>query len=114
MRLSALVLTVCLPAAAAADEWFVIVSYVDHPPFEWADAALDRARYLDTALAPCGYSAWSDFVGKFDGFNPNGRGTVFIADAVPNLSKSQAEHVLGQVRPCVPDAYIKRGRYFGE
>jgi hypothetical protein len=53
-------------------------------------------------------------VGKFDGFNPNGRGTVFIADAVPNLSKSQAEHVLGQVRPCVPDAYIKRGRYFGE
>ncbi len=114
MRLFALVLMTCLPAAAVADEWFVIVSYVDHPPFEWTDAVLDRARYLETALAPCGYSVWWEFVGKFGGFNPNGRGTVFIVDPVPDLSKSQAEHILARVRPCIADAYIKRGRYFGE
>lgn len=112
--LAAAVLTLASPAAARASEWFVIVSYVDHAPFEWDDDVRTRGEYLESTLSRCGFGVWWDFVGKFEGFNADGRGTVFIADAVPGLSKSQAQQVLNAVEPCAPDAYIKNGSYSGE
>lgn len=114
LAVAALVAGLGLPVAASAQEWFVIVSYVDHAPYQWDDAVLDRARYLEGALAPCGLQVWWEFTAKFEGFNPNGRGTVFVIDAVPGLSKGQAQHVLAQTQPCIADAYIKQGRYYGE
>lgn len=115
MRLLApLALALALPTAAAAQEWWVIVSYVDHPPYQWDDAVMDRARYLEGALAPCGLGVWWEFTAKFNGFNPNGRGTVFVIDSVPGLSKAQAQSLVQRARPCVADAYIKQGHYLGE
>ena len=32
----------------------------------------------------------------------------------PYRTRSEAERILGRLRPCVPDAYLKRGRYLGE
>ena len=110
----AALLAMAAPAMAKAQEWWVIVSFVDHPPFQWTDAVMDRANHLERTLAPCGLGVWWDWTGKFDGFNPNGRGTVFVINTAQRLSKSQAQRILTLARSCQPDAYIKQARYLGE
>ena len=32
----------------------------------------------------------------------------------PYRTRQEADRVLARLRPCVPDAYLKRGRYLGE
>ncbi len=100
--------------AQSGNEWWVIVGYVDHPPFEWTDAVLVTGNRLSARLEDCGLTAWWDFAGKFDGFATEGRGSVIVVATDVPLSKQAASRLLTAARPCVPDAYIKAARYFGE
>jgi hypothetical protein len=104
-----------VPARAqSGNEWWVIVGYVDHPPFEWTDAVLVSGNRLSARLEACGLTAWWDFAGKFDGFATEGRGSVIVVATDVPLSKQAASRLLDAAKPCVSDAYIKAARYFGE
>lgn len=104
----------CLPTASLAADWWVVVGYFDHPPSEWDDGILTQGNGLEADLNACGLSAYWDFATKFDGFDTDGRGTVFVVHTMDLLDKPAAESLLEQARPCVPDAYIKEATYFGE
>lgn len=66
-------------------------------------------RRIEARAAHCGFEAFNDFSFKF-GFKPGYM--VFVLGAY--ATKSEAKAVLGAVRRCVPDAYIKQGVYSGE
>jgi hypothetical protein len=100
--------------AQSGNEWWVIVGYVDHPPFEWTDQVLVTGNRLSDRLAACGLTAWWDFTGKFDGFATEGRGSVIVVSTDVPLTKQAASRLLTATKPCVGDAYIKAARYFGE
>jgi hypothetical protein len=113
----ALLLTAALtvaPTLAFAEEWWVIVGYFDHPPLEWDDGILAQGRDLEAALAACDLKVYWDFAGKFEGLNTDGRGTVFVVDAPDLLTEQSAATLVEAAKPCVPDAYAKAARYYGE
>jgi hypothetical protein len=113
--LASLVFLVSVSGLAQAQDgrFWVIVGYVDHPPMEWTDAVMVKAADLENRLAACGLRPFWDWTAKFVGFNPNGRGTVFVIDGAAR-PRAQAEMILALARPCVPDAYVKAGDYLGE
>ena len=104
----------CLPTATFAADWWVVIGYFDHPPMEWDDGVLTQGNDLEAALQDCGLSAYWDFTAKFDGFDTDGRGSVFVVYTPELLEESAAESLLEAALPCVPDAYIKEATYFGE
>jgi hypothetical protein len=103
----------CSPALAQGTSYWVVVGYVDHEPMAWADSVTTKAAELENRLAACGLRPFWDWTAKFDGFNPNGRGTVFVIDG-SDRPKAQAEALAALARPCIPDAYVKAARYLGE
>jgi hypothetical protein len=103
-----------LPTLALAEDWAVVIGYFDHPPMEWDDGILAQGTDLEAALKDCNLSAYWDFAAKFEGFNADGRGTVFVVYSSDLLTQRQAESLLETARPCVPDAYAKALRYYGE
>lgn len=107
-------LVACLPSVSQAADWWVVIGYFDHPPMEWDDEVLTKANDLDAALKDCGLSAFWDFTAKFDGFDTDGRGSVFVINTFDQLNKAAAENLLAATKPCVPDAYIKQANYAGE
>jgi hypothetical protein len=104
----------CLPSMSQAADWWVVIGYFDHPPMEWDDGVLTKANDLEAALTDCGLSAFWDFTAKFDGFDTDGRGSVFVINTFDRLNRAAAENLLAATKPCVPDAYIKEATYFGE
>ncbi|MGU3656162.1 SPOR domain-containing protein [Methylobacterium fujisawaense] len=97
----------CLPASALDEGiWVVAGSFrnVDNANFQ--SEAVARAT---AAVKRCGLQPFNDFSGKF-GF-AEGFDVVVVG---PYRTRSEAERILGRLRPCVPDAYLKRGRYLGE
>ena len=107
-------LVTCLPSVTLAADWWVVIGYFDHPPMEWDDGVLTQGNDLEAALTDCGLSAFWDFTAKFDGFDTDGRGSVFVINTFDRLNKAAAENLLAATKPCVPDAYIKQATYFGE
>ena len=107
-------LVTCLPTATLAADWYVVIGYFDHPPMEWDDGVPTKANDLEAALTDCGLSAFWDFTAKFDGFDTDGRGSVFVINTFDRLNRAAAENLLAATKPCVPDAYIKEATYFGE
>ncbi len=107
-------LVACLPTATLAADWWVVTGFFDHPPMEWDDGILVQGNGLEADLNACGLSAYWDFAAKFDGFDTDGRGTVFVVFTPDLLDKPAAEILLERTLPCVPDAYIKEAIYFGE
>lgn len=103
-----------LPSLAVADEWHVVLGFFDHEPGGWDDAILDRGQQLEAGLKSCNLSPYWDWATKFDGYNEDGRGTVFIVHSPTSLTESEAESKLEATLPCVPDAYVKAMRYAGE
>jgi hypothetical protein len=85
--------------------WWVIVGVM--PGTDFDTAAADR---LHARVRQCGFEAFNDFSNKFTGFAEGF--TVFVLGAYP--TKKEAETILRKARKCVPDAYIKQGRYLGE
>jgi hypothetical protein len=113
----ALVLTAALtglPSVAFAEDFWVVLGHFDHPPMEWDDGILKQGQELETALAACGLTVFWDFAAKFEGFNADGRGTVFVLSTPDMLDEAKATELLATALPCAPDAHVKAARYFGE
>lgn len=94
--------------AAALDEgiWVVAGSFRNADNANFQTEAVARAT---AAVKRCGLQPFNDFSGKF-GF-AEGFDVVVVG---PYRTRPEAERILGRLRPCVPDAYLKRGRYLGE
>lgn len=112
LLLSAILAT--LPSLAAAEEWHVVLGSFDHEPGGWDDAILEQGQQLEADLKACNLSPFWDWAIKFDGFNDDGRGTVFIVYSPTSMTESEAAGLLETATPCVPDAYIKAMNYAGE
>lgn len=102
------------PSLAAAEEWLVVLGFFDHEPGGWDDAILDQGQKLEADLKGCNLSPFWDWAIKFNGYNEDGRGTVFIIYSPTALTKSEAESMLETAAPCVPDAYVQAMTYAGE
>jgi hypothetical protein len=57
----------------------------------------------------CGFEIFNDFSGKFENFRPG-----YIVVVVGAYGSRSEARELTAVRHCVPDAYVKYGRYYGE
>ena len=106
-------LAIC-PTVGLAEDWWVVVGYFDHPPLEWDDGILKQGQDLEADLSGCNMRVFWDFAGKFEGFNTDSRGTVFVVDTPKALTELEAEELAEAAALCVPDAYSKTARYFGE
>ena len=106
--------TLLMPTAVHAQDWWVVIGYFDHPPMEWDDGIMNKATALESALTDCGLTAFWDFAAKFQGFDTDGRGTVFVINTFIPLNRTAAENLLAATTPCVADAYIKQASYAGE
>jgi hypothetical protein len=95
------------PGVDLPDEgWWVVVRTVPDDPAAWDDTT----AFADKVRA-CGIDAFGDFSAKFTNFRP---GFVATVHMVPFTDKSEALAMLERAKRCVPDAYVKYGRYAGE
>lgn len=92
---------------ALIDGWWIVMASFD----ENAANITDSEERVRNAAARCGVQAFNDFSAKFIGFRP---GLVVVTSWNAYGSKAAANAALAQIRPCIPDAYIKKGRYVGE
>jgi hypothetical protein len=99
--------TLCLPVSALDEGiWVVAGSFRDVDNANFQSEAVARAT---AAVKRCGLAPFNDFSGKF--MFKGGYDVVVVG---PYRTRQEADRVLGRLRPCVPDAYLKRGRYLGE
>ncbi len=87
--------------------WVVLASYPLEP---WERQAQDAARVATKARA-CGATTFNDFSAKFKGFEPGVN--VFVVSGA-FATRRQAERKLATMRPCFPEAYVKKGWHLGE
>ncbi|MEH6691130.1 MAG: hypothetical protein V7774_08100 [Pseudorhizobium pelagicum] len=93
------------PPETTLDEgWWVVVGVTP----EQVDVA--TTERVHARVRKCGFQAFNDFSGKFTGFKSGH--IVFVLGAYS--SKKEAQTILAESKKCVPDAYIKQGRYLGE
>ena len=86
--------------------WVVMAGFKENAPNRDASEAKVRNQ-----AARCGVEAFNDFSNKFAGFAP---GLTVVVSMGAYKSKAQAEAAAAAVRPCIPDAYVKKARYAGE
>ena len=86
--------------------WVVMAGFKENAPNRDASEAKVRNQ-----AARCGVEAFNDFSNKFSGFAP---GLTVVVSMGAYTSKAQAEIAAEAVRPCIPDAYVKKARYAGE
>ncbi|MEN9895278.1 MAG: hypothetical protein RIR97_1130 [Pseudomonadota bacterium] len=110
---TALVLLVCVlfqPVMAQefkVDGWWIVMA-----AFKENAANRDESEaQVRTAAAACGVEAFNDFSTKFAGFTP---GLTVVVSMGAYASKTKAESALAKLKPCIPDAYVKKARYAGE
>lgn len=97
-----------LPASAELDDgWWVIVATYPLTPPERQQGDVERTEAL---AARCHAETFNDFSAKFKGFAPGYN--VFVVGAF--ATRGEADRKLATLRPCFPDAYVKRARYLGE
>lgn len=99
------------PGFSADSGWWLVLGSVASPDNRFTDDTLAAARRIERDARRCGLTAFWDFSSKFSGF---ARGYTVVVAEQPFGSRSRAERALAKIRPCVPDAYLKRGRYAGE
>ncbi len=112
---AALALTLAASPALAQEEggeelpsegwWIVLAARAT----DGESAPFDPA--FDAHVRTCGVDPFGDFSAKFEGFSP---GVVVVVHMVPFPTKAAAAPMLEAARRCVPDAYLKWGRYAGE
>ena len=85
--------------------WWVVVGALPLDNLE-----TEQTQALHRKMATCGFTAFNDISSKFVGFASGYEVYVLGAYAV----KAEAAAVLVAAKRCVPDAYIKHGRYLGE
>jgi hypothetical protein len=109
-RMAAPLVLLLLSSAGAQqlDEgWWIVVASI---PDEDTERMQDDYTRVNAIVARCGFETFNDFSAKFDGFRPGYN--VFVIGAYAR--RSDADAVRRLVRPCIPDAYVKYGRYLGE
>lgn len=97
----------CLPASALDEGFWIVAGSFRNP--DYANFQTEAVARATAAVRRCGLQPFNDFSGKF-GF-AEGYDVVVVG---PYRGRPQAERVLARLRPCVPDAYLKPGRYLGE
>jgi hypothetical protein len=103
-----LVFAACTEAATPAGPYWIVAGSFANPDYtQVQDAAVQRAS---AAVARCGLEPFNDFSGKFVGFS-KGFDVVVVGGYA---TRAAAEADLARLRPCVPTAYIRQGRYAGE
>lgn len=111
VRILALLAAAAVPATAAQTlegRWWVVLGASSSPdstlrPFPEAWKASHAARR-------CGVEPMGDFSAKFEGFAPD----LYVSVVGGFTTRAEAEAMLGRLRRCVPDAYLRRGGYAGE
>lgn len=89
-----------------SEGWWIVLAA---RPTDGSSAPSDPA--FDDRVRACGVDPFGDFSAKFAGFAP---GVVVVVHMVPFPTKAAAAPMLKAARRCVPDAYLKWGRYAGE
>ena len=97
----------CLPASALDEGLWVVAGSFRNP--DNANFQTEAVARATAAVKRCGLRPFNDFSAKF-GF-AEGFDVVVVG---PFRGRGEAERVLSRLRPCVPDAYLKPGRYLGE
>jgi hypothetical protein len=87
------------PERMSAEWWVILGSYP-----EGASGLDEDSRRVETSASRCGVSPMRDQSFRYEGFAPGY--TVLVLGAQPSMAS--ARQLLQQVRPCVPDAYIKQ------
>lgn len=91
----------------AGPYWIVAGSFADPGSLQVQGEAVRRAS---AAVARCGLEPFTDFSAKFAGFG-QGLDVVVVGGYA---SRAAARADLARLRPCVPAAYVREGRYLGE
>ena len=94
-------------ATPAGPYWIVAGSFADP---DYTRVRYEAVRRAATDVARCGLEPFNDFSGKFVGF-AEGFDVVVVGGYA---SRAVAEADLARLRPCVPGAYVREGRYAGE
>lgn len=113
LRLLVSVLGAALAAPALAGQtldgdWWVVLGASPAPGSNGID--FPAARRAGEAARSCGVETMGDFSAKFEGFAPD----LYVTVAGGYRTRAGAEAARVKLRPCVPDAYLKRGAYAGE
>lgn len=95
-------------SAAALDSGLWIVAGSFRNP-DYSNFQTEAVRKASAAVRRCGLAPFNDFSGKF-GF-AEGYDVVVVG---PYRTRVEADAVLRRLKPCVPDAFLKPGRYLGE
>ncbi len=111
---AAVVLTGVLATPATAQEgeamlsegWWVVLGARPAP-----DGNDPGDPALDAKARRCGVEPFGDFSSKFEGFRP---GLVVVVAIDAYRTKAEAAETLAKAKRCIPDAYLKYGRYAGE
>lgn len=86
--------------------WVVLGSFADP---DLTSGNYKEIRSLHRAARRCNFSSFDDFSRKFTGFAPD-----FDVVVAGPYSREESQSALRRIRLCVPDAYVKFGRYLGE
>ncbi len=104
---AALLAAAVLPATALDEGVWIVAGSFRNP--DYANFQTEAVARATASVKRCGLQPFNDFSGKF-GF-AEGFDVVVVG---PFRGRGEAERILDRLRPCVPDAYLKRGRYLGE
>ena len=104
LAVSVIICSLASPGLALDRGYWVVIGNL---PQDDIDPAAQSA--IEARASKCGFEAFNDFSSKF-GFKPGYIAFVLGAYA----TRAEANAVLGRVRRCVPDAYVKQGAYSGE
>ncbi|TXN23953.1 SPOR domain-containing protein [Methylobacterium sp. WL9] len=95
-------------AASPAGPYWIVAGSFSNP--DYAQVQYEAVRRASEAVKRCGFQPFNDFSGKFAGFNEG-----FDVVAVGGYAtRAAAETDLARLRVCVPNIYVRRGRYLGE
>jgi hypothetical protein len=86
--------------------WVVLGSFAD-PDLTYDNN--DEVQILRDNARRCNFNAFNDFSRKFVGFAPG-----YHVVVVGAYSRENSKSALRRIRPCIPGAYVKYGRYLGE
>ncbi|MBB3901405.1 hypothetical protein GGR33_000891 [Methylobacterium brachythecii] len=96
------------PASALDDGFWVVAGSFRNP--DYADTQYAAIKQASAAVKRCGLEPFGDFSGKFAGF-AEGFDVVVVG---AYQTDAEAQIALAKLKPCVPQAFIKRGCYLGE
>ncbi len=108
LALLGLVSSAASSAATPAGPYWIVADSFANP--DYTHVQYEAVRRASTDVARCGLEPFNDFSSKFVGF-AEGFDVVVVGGYA---SRAAAETDLARLRPCVPGAYVRSGRYAGK